>query len=459
MATTPLHPGAEARDAAGERPLSVSDAVALALQCLQHEQIDEAGVICRKVLEVAPDHPDATHYLGVVAHKQGRTDEGLALIRRSLELAPNQADWHSNLGILLQAQDDLEGAIACFERALALEPSHANAHGNLGVLLRVLGRHAEAEAEYRRTIALNPHHADAYHNLAILLSLIGRPAEAVTAYCKALTLKPELPEARRLLSLAYTALGDREKAIIVCEEWVKAEPDDPAARHALAAVSGRNVPVRAPDDYVQQTFDKFSTTFEAKLAKLQYRAPELVVGALAGCDLRADGSHDVLDLGCGTGLCGPLLRPYAARLTGVDLSMGMLQHAQDKRVYDQLVQAELTEYASRFSQAFDVVVSADTLVYFGALDQAIGAIAHALRPGGWLVFTVEEAPESAADPFAIQAHGRFQHRADYVVRVLEAAGFDVHIDRGELRKEQGLPVPGLIVRAGLGAAGDGDHHG
>ena len=56
------------------------------------------------ILEVAPDHPDALHYAGVLAHQQGRSDEAIALIERSLELEPEQADWHSNLGIVLQAR-------------------------------------------------------------------------------------------------------------------------------------------------------------------------------------------------------------------------------------------------------------------------------------------------------------------------------------------------------------------
>jgi predicted TPR repeat methyltransferase len=92
-------------------------------------------------------------------------------------------------------------------------------------------------------------------------------------------------------------------------------------------MSGADVPVRAPDAYVQQVFDRFSRTFEAKLAKLEYRAPDLVVGSLAATGVPPDGSRQILDLGCGTGLCGPLLRPYAAHLVGVDLSTGMLAHA------------------------------------------------------------------------------------------------------------------------------------
>ena len=46
---------------------------------------------------------------------------------------------------------------------------------------------------------------------------------------------------------------------------------------------------------------------------------------------------DVLDAGCGTGLCGPLLAPYARRLIGVDLSEGMLALAKEKHVYDALI--------------------------------------------------------------------------------------------------------------------------
>lgn len=429
------------------RPITVDEAMAYAIECLKNGQDDEAELLCQKVLEVAPSHPDALHYSGLLAHRRGRDQQAVSLMTRSLEMAPGQADWHSNLGIVLQAQDDFDRAIACFERAIALQPSHANAINNLGVLLRILGRHDEAERHYRSAIACNPNHADAYHNLAILLSLTGRTAEAVTAYSKALTLKPEYPEARRLLALAYCAIGDRDKAVTVCQHWVADEPDDPVARHALAAVSGRDVPARASDRYIEKTFDNFSTTFEVKLARLHYRAPQLVVDALAEATT-ADGLLEVLDIGCGTGLCGPLLAPYARRLVGVDLSRGMLDHARDKRVYDELVQRELTTYLREHREAFDVIISADTLVYFGALDAALEAASLTLRPGGILIFTLEESidPDSSA-PYCIQPHGRYTHRAQYVEDLLADAGLQTRMRRAELRKEQGIPVAGLVVSA------------
>jgi predicted TPR repeat methyltransferase len=431
-----------------ERPITIPEAMAIALQSMKNGHYEDAEALCRKVLELVPDHPDALHYAGVMAHELGRSDDALALIERSLALAPEQPDWHSNLGVVRQDRGDLEGAIEAYRRAIALKPTHANAHGNLGVLLKASGNLVEAEEAYRHTIELNPQHADAYHNLAVLLSATKRSEEAVKCYCRALTLKPHYPEARRALALAYCVLGQRDHAILVCEEWLKDEPASAVAKHTLAACSGRDVPARASDEYVRLIFDSFSESFEAKLARLQYRAPWLVAEALAESGFAKERTLDVLDAGCGTGLCGPLVAEYARRLVGVDLSGGMLKHAAEKKVYDDLVQAELTQYLEQHPAGFDVILTADTLVYFGGLEDVVTAAAAALRPGGVFIFTVEEATEPGeAGTYALQPHGRYTHGAEYVERLLAGAGLHPAIGRAELRLESALPVAGLVVRA------------
>lgn len=435
-------------EAPAMRSLTVPQAMELVLECLQNGHFDEGEEVCRKVLAVAPEYAPAIHYAGVLAHENGHTAEAVALIERSLALAPDQPDWHSNLGVVRQAAGDLDGAIAAYRQAIALKPAHANAHGNLGVLLRARGDNEGAEAEYRHAIELNPQHADAYHNLAVLLGATGRAAEAVSCYCRALTLKPHYPEARRALALAYCVIGQPERAIQVCEEWLKDEPTSPIAAHTLASCSGRNVPPRASDEYVQKVFDSFANSFEAKLARLQYRAPTLIAEAVAAAGRIPAGALDIADLGCGTGLCGPLLRPYARHLVGIDLSVGMLTNALEKKVYDRLHQVELTTFLRDHRDAFDVIVSADTLVYFGGLEDVVTAAARALRPGGLLVFTVEEATTpQTEDAFELQPHGRYTHGARYVKRLLAGAGLQPEIGRAELRLENGVPVPGLVVRA------------
>src|SRR5262249_15537242 len=155
----------------------------------------------------------------------------------------------------------------------------------------------------------------------------------------------------------------------------------------------------AADDYVRELFDGAAKSFDADLGKLGYRAPELVAASLA-LELQANhgaptlGTHSahgsvqavavlqlasVLDAGCGTGLCGPLLRALCARLVGVDLSSQMLERARARQCYDELVAAELSAFMRSRAGAFEAIVSADTLVYFGALEDPLSAARDALK--------------------------------------------------------------------------------
>jgi predicted TPR repeat methyltransferase len=430
------------------RELTLEEAISLAILLQKNEQFAGAQEIYRRVLETAPDHPRALHYAGVLAHQQRQNKQAVALIERSLALAPEQADWHSNLGIALQSDGRLDRAIDAYRRAIALDPSHANAHSNLGVLLRATGQPVEAEAAYRTAIRLNPEHIDAYTNLGILLNGLKRTEEAAACFYKVITLRPKHREVRKLLALAHCMLGEIGKAASILEEWLAEEPENPIARHMLAACTGRDVPARASNGFIEATFDSFASSFEAKLAKLSYRAPALVAAMLEDCGLELAHRLDVLDAGCGTGLCGAMVAPFARRLIGVDLSEGMLAHAKDKNVYHALVKAELMDYLREHRAAFDLIVSADALVYFGDLNGVMAALAGALRPNGVAVFTLEQAARDRGDvDYRLELHGRYSHAQDYAERLLTAAGLQSKIIQAQLRTEAGAPVPGLVIRA------------
>jgi predicted TPR repeat methyltransferase len=173
----------------------------------------------------------------------------------------------------------------------------------------------------------------------------------------------------------------------------------------------------------------------------------LIIDALATVLSPPDAALDILDAGCGTGLCGPLLRPYARKLIGVDLSAKMLAKAAGRKTYDDLVKCELTEFLNRQTEAYEVIASADTLCYFGKLEPAFQAAAQSLKPGGILAFTLEDTGDEGPDS-RLNSHGRYAHTRSYVAGAIKAAGLDIHSAKSVLLRNEGKqPVTGHLVVA------------
>jgi len=431
------------------RELGLADAMAYAQALQKDNRLDAAEELYRRILAAAPDYPDAWHFRGVVAFQLGRLDEAETMIRRAVELAPAYSDAHNNLGNVLQHQKRSEEAVTCYERAIALQPDLADAYNNLGNALQQQKRHDDAVVFYEKAIALRPDMADAHLNLGKALEALDQMQQALTAYRQAVMLRPFHFDSYRRLGAALYGWGRIDEAADVYRKWLSLEPENPLARHLLAACTGEAVPARASDDCVRNIFEGFADSFDQILEGLQYRAPALVAQAAAEVIGAPAARLDILDAGCGTGLCGEHVKPFARKLVGVDLSLEMLKRAGVRRLYDELIMGELTAFVGAVPAAWDLIVSADTLVYFGDLSAAMSAAHRGLRPGGHIVFTLERADDDEArQGFRINPHGRYSHHETYVRQVLSAARLEARtLTHVHLRLELKKPVDGLLVVA------------
>jgi predicted TPR repeat methyltransferase len=396
---------------------SLDPMLSKAIATHQAGRINAARVLYERVLRRRPSDPDALNFLGILAFQRGEKSRGIELLRKSLASAPGNAHAWMNLGNMLMGTGEPERGAEAYQRATDLAPDLWQAWMNRAVCLRQLRRIDGAAECLKTTIRLKPDHSAAYERLGTILYRAGKSEELVELY----------------------------------RGWLQHDPDSPTARHLYAAAAGDAVPDRASDEYVRTMFDQFADSFDENLVDLGYRAPQLVADAIERHAMLPNRvvRPDILDAGAGTGLCGPLLRRRAGTLLGVDLSPCMLDKARQRRVYDDLVVMELCAFMRSRPASFDVVVSADTLVYFGALEEAFAAAGTCLRQGGLLAFTVERwETDDVAARYCMGAHGRYMHAANYVADALSAAGFEVgEILPSVLRSELGNEVQGLLVVA------------
>mmetsp|Transcript_30379 Transcript_30379/g.29280 ORF Transcript_30379/g.29280 Transcript_30379/m.29280 type:complete len:534 (-) Transcript_30379:136-1737(-) len=417
-------------------------------------------------------------------------NEAERCFRTAAELDPLSSIAFYNLAHILDDTNNIVPAEAAYKTCIRLDPSHSDASANLALLLTNQHRHPEALEAYTTALTADPTNTAAIFNCANLYEELGRTTDAEAFYRRVLELDPLDPAVHINLGYVLTKIhsthpgqpGPHTKE--ACDSFRAALTlttlDDTTRQRVqfeLEVLDGdpSTTPHRASPDYVTAEFDALAATFDARLVDdLGYQGPTLlhdaiveVYAAATGRDTPSDGQWTVVDFGCGTGLMGPLLKPWAESLHGIDLSPKMLEVAKEEgRGYDTLRVGD-TALLLQSNDGFeaggvDLLVAADVLAYLGELEEFFRAAAFALVEGcGWLAVTVEALEEASGrrgvgeggGGWELLYSGRYAHSEEYVRRLAGKCGLVV--ERHEcvdLRVEFGLPVVNhiFVLRRGYG---------
>jgi len=435
--------------------VSLEELIELAKKAHKNGMVTKAAEFYDAILKLKPDNAEVLHFSGILKHQLGNSKAGLKLIRKSIALTPGSAMMHNNLGNVLREMDCSEEAEIAYRTALEHDPDDANALCNLGVSLHNQNKNDEAVSFLRKAIGINPKHGESYHNLGNLYREQRQFEDAIENYGKAVEFegyKNSSNSSAISLALVLASSGKQPEAEKMLRDMLDRQPDNPVAQHILAALSGMDVPTRASDGYVVEAFQSYASTFDESLARLEYRAPELVGNRIKEILSQPSAQFSICDLGCGTGLVAQYIKPYAEKLVGVDLSVNMLIQARKRQAYDELIEGEITEHLKKSEGQYDLITCVDTLCYLGELDDIMKYSGLALKSGGHLCFTVEKLDdESKPEKYALAHHGRYQHKQNYLNHLLQKYRFAKPIITDVvLRNETGRPVSGLLVSAQLG---------
>ena len=211
-------------------------AFAAALRHHQTGRLEEAERLYRQILQADPNHADALHLLGVIAHQRGRNQAALELLDAAITHNGRVASFHNNRGNVLKVLGRLDEALASYHQALTLKPDHAEAYAHVGSVLQAQGQLEAAVAAYRQALTLKPGSAETHNNLGNTLQAQGKLDDAVAAYACALALKPGYAEAHGNLGNVLKAQGRLEDAVASYRRALALKPDYAQAHNNLGIV-------------------------------------------------------------------------------------------------------------------------------------------------------------------------------------------------------------------------------
>lgn len=413
-----------------------------AIEAHRNGDLDAAEKVYMEHLSANPDDHKALSVAAILDHQRDRHKEAIARLEQAIAIAPQEAGYCNNLANIYRSEAQPQKALAWYRKALEITPGDIDTICNVGSLCDQLDLLDDAREALEAAKSADPNHPETNHNLAMVYSQLDMEEAAIDCI-EAIHAGPM----RRVNKPTYHArvlsrFGRRDRALEILERYHTAFPDDPEVAYEFRSLRGDDMD-RAPDDYVRKHFDGFAEGFDSQLEKLGYVVPERL-GALATALIGDDKVPLIVDLGCGTGLMGQYLCPLCKVLIGVDLSPAMLRLAERRGQYDQLGEGELVQALNNMPEGIiDFATAADTLCYFGPLDDVFAGLAHGLREGGAFIATVES--HEGEDGPKHLVSGRFSHSEAYIRRTAEAQGLSLRIAQDlDLRTEFGEPVKGIM---------------
>lgn len=418
--------------------------------CLQETgAIAEACQAFRSALRVQPDMFEVRLGLAKTLEDLDDLDEALVQAQKAREIRPGETSWFRE-GHVRQELGQGHEARACYNEALRYTPGSSVVLNNMAVLALNEGDLDEAAHWIQHAIGQDPGYAEAWINQANILEKQGRLEEAETAAANAVQIH-ETPAALVRLGYILQRQERLEAALEIYSRALEIDPEDSkGVTLYLAALGLRTMPQRAPRVLVQKVFDFYAANYDQHMCDiLEYRGPDIILGLLSPYlqeldmqDVSLEGL-DILDLGCGTGLCGAALAAFAKRMDGIDLSQRMLAKAQKRGIYTMLTESELTSALQTSQHTYDCVTACDVFVYLGDLTPVFHGVQHCLRPGGLFAFTVER---QNTPGYQVDHSTRYRHSREYLEELSRTIGFDIlAMENTVLRQERQEPVDGLGV--------------
>ena len=392
-----------------------------------------------EALDCRPDYVDAYYNLGLAYKKCGNIASAYTAFYALLTLFPEHVGALYQMGCYWMLKEQYNPASTYFEKALMLGIDSIESQINLGTCYLKLNRLDDATKQYLDVLKVMPNECQVLFNLAVIHTKQHAIQQAMICYFNILKINPAHYATHHNLGALYLTLKDYDRARHHFRIALQIENDHPEVHHMLQMLSDHTQCQPVPDRYLKLLFNDYADHYDEHVNALSYQVPQLLY-EMVKQSFSGTRFDRVLDLGCGTGLCGLLFRSIAQHLHGVDLSSAMLTIARERHLYDALFEGEILHFLTTTKEAYDLIVAGDVLVYFHDLTAIFAALKQILKPNGLFVFNIEQ---GEGRDCMMQSSGRYQHTFGLIETLCETYCFSVlQSQRATLRLSSHQPVSG-----------------
>jgi predicted TPR repeat methyltransferase len=317
----------------------------LASILMQEYQYDAAIDHLHNAIELKSDYQDAFYNLALAYKKQQNYLEAIHYWQQLLQLHPQHHAAQQQIADCYFLQENYLNALEYYLSLIAEGLSDSQLLFNTATCYLQLSELDKATTYYLQAQQYNNQDPELFYNLGVIKLRQQALDQAKTYFEQCLQFAPQHSPALTNLGAIAFKQNQSKQAIDYYQQALKADPHNKTVQFLLHALQGNKQIGHAPTEYVQHLFDNYSEYFEQHLlGELDYQLPEILREQLTQLWSHPQANKTIADLGCGSGLIGQVVKPYAKRLVGVDLSRAMLVKAEAKNIYDVLFHEEITTF-------------------------------------------------------------------------------------------------------------------
>lgn len=431
--------------------------VILNLSTIYYElkKYEQAKLFAEKALAVKEDNFSAMMNLGNVCYARGNFKEALFYYEKMYELNPNSYNAIVNIANTTYNLGQYLRAIEFAQLAIAKRPTHADPYIIVGNCYAELMKTEDAAGYLKKAAEIEPNSDWLCNSIAALYQKAGNWKQSLVYAWKAIVLKGNKISADDHINFGYMLYeaedsGQKELLEHYMTRWEEMFADSPIVNYICSALRHEQDVTTTDLTYVKRLFDGFADSFDEILTELDYQVPQYIAELLKDTlKTKLFKKRQILDLGCGTGLCGEALKAYFPNeeFYGVDISEKMLSEAGRKNIYKKLYADDILSFLSNNNELYHTVTAGDVFTYIGDLKPLFREIAGKVKFGGLLCFSISKNIYNQNN-YYLSSSGRFAHSIAYIHRLLKYCGFEIIKQEEHILRREGVHnVEGYIVLA------------